>query len=130
LIPGIPDFLNSVRKAGISTAIVTSSDNEKLSSLWKVHPDLRNFFDTVISADDITRSKPDPEGYLLAAKRLNVAPKNAFVFEDSLAGLQAGRAGGMTVVGVATTLPAAKIAPLADRVIDNFMGHTAEEFAI
>ena len=130
LIPGIPDFLNSVRKAGISTAIVTSSYNEKLSSLWKVHPDLRNFFDTVISADDITRSKPDPEGYLLAANRLNVAPENAFVFEDSLAGLQAGRAGGMTVVGVATTLPAAKIAPLADRVIDNFMGHTAEEFAI
>lgn len=127
LIPGIREFLNSVRKAGISTAIVTSSDNEKLNSLWKAHPDLREFFDTVVSADDITRSKPDPEGYLLAAKRLNVAPENAFVFEDSLAGLQAGRAGGMTVVGVATTLPAEKVATLADVVIDNFTGHTAEE---
>lgn len=127
LIPGIREFLNSVRKAGISTAIVTSSDNEKLNSLWKAHPDLREFFDTVVSADDITRSKPDPEGYLLAAKRLNVAPENAFVFEDSLAGLQAGHAGGMTVVGVATTLPAEKVATLADVVIDNFTGHTAEE---
>ncbi len=127
LIPGIREFLDSVRKAGIGTAIVTSSDNEKLNSLWKAHPDLREFFDTVVSADDITRSKPDPEGYLLAAKRLNVAPENAFVFEDSLAGLQAGRAGGMTVVGVATTLPAEKVATLADVVIDNFTGHTAEE---
>lgn len=127
LIPGIREFLDSVRKAGIGTAIVTSSDNEKLNSLWKAHPDLRNFFDTVVSADDITHSKPDPEGYLLAAKRLNVVPENAFVFEDSLAGLQAGRAGGMTVVGVATTLPAEKVATLADVVIDNFTGHTAEE---
>ena len=127
LIPGIREFLDSVRKAGIGTAIVTSSDNEKLNSLWKAHPNLREFFDTVVSADDITRSKPDPEGYLLAAKRLNVAPENAFVFEDSLAGLQAGRAGGMTVVGVATTLPAEKVATLADVVIDNFTGHTAEE---
>lgn len=127
LIPGIREFLDSVRKAGIGTAIVTSSDNEKLNSLWKAHPDLREFFDTVVSADDITRSKPDPEGYLLAAKRLNVVPENAFVFEDSLAGLQAGRAGGMTVVGVATTLPAEKVATLADVVIDNFTGHTAEE---
>lgn len=127
LIPGIREFLDSVRKAGIGTAIVTSSDNEKLNSLWKAHPDLREFFDTVVSADDITRSKPNPEGYLLAAKRLNVAPENAFVFEDSLAGLQAGRAGGMTVVGVATTLPAEKVATLADVVIDNFTGHTAEE---
>lgn len=127
LIPGIREFLDSVRKAGIGTAIVTSSDNEKLNSLWKAHPDLREFFDTVVSADDITRSKPDPEGYLLAAKRLNVAPENAFVFEDSLVGLQAGQAGGMTVVGVATTLPAEKVATLADVVIDNFTGHTAEE---
>lgn len=126
LIPGIEEFLNKVREAGISTAIVTSSDNEKLDSLWRAHPHLKSYFNTVISANDITRSKPDPEGYLLAAHRLGVAPQQAFVFEDSLAGLQAGRAGGMTVIGLATTLPAEKIAPLADRVIDHFVGITPE----
>lgn len=127
LIPGVLDFLKTLRETHIGTAIVTSSDNEKLNSLWNAHPELKSYFDTIISANDITRSKPDPEGYLLAAHRLGVAPQQAFVFEDSLAGLQAGRAGGMTVIGLATTLPVEKITPLADRVINNFVGITPKD---
>jgi sugar-phosphatase len=58
---------------------------------------------TLIAADDISRGKPDPEPYLLAARRLGVDPARCVVFEDAPAGLQAGRAAGMTTVALATT---------------------------
>jgi sugar-phosphatase len=58
---------------------------------------------TLITADDITRGKPDPEPYLLAARELDVDPARCVVFEDAPAGLQAGRAAGMTTVALATT---------------------------
>ncbi|MCD7710462.1 MAG: HAD family phosphatase [Porphyromonadaceae bacterium] len=130
LIPGILDFLEKLQAHCIPTALVTSSDDSKLGHLWEAHPSLQQFFPTIISADDITRSKPDPEGYLLASQRLEVVPQKSFVFEDSRAGLQAGRAGGMTVIGVATTLPAQEIAPLADYVIHDFVGISPEEILL
>ncbi|MEU3173657.1 HAD family hydrolase [Streptomyces sp. NPDC007000] len=58
---------------------------------------------TLVAADDITRGKPDPEPYLLAARTLGVDPAHCVVFEDAPAGLQAGRAAGMTTVALATT---------------------------
>ncbi|MGW1955100.1 HAD-IA family hydrolase [Streptomyces sp. NPDC001920] len=58
---------------------------------------------TMITADDITRGKPDPEPYLLAARELGVDPARCVVFEDAPAGLAAGRAAGMTTVALTTT---------------------------
>ncbi|MEV5596278.1 HAD-IA family hydrolase [Streptomyces sp. NPDC052496] len=58
---------------------------------------------TLIAADDITRGKPDPEPFLLAARRLGVDPARCVVFEDAPAGLAAGRAAGMTTVALTTT---------------------------
>ncbi|MFD3574361.1 HAD family hydrolase [Streptomyces sp. NPDC058644] len=57
----------------------------------------------LIAADDITRGKPDPEPFLLAAAKLGVDPARCVVFEDAPAGLTAGRAAGMTTVALATT---------------------------
>ncbi|GAA2437559.1 HAD-IA family hydrolase [Streptomyces macrosporus] len=57
----------------------------------------------VVAADDVTRGKPDPEPYLLAAAELGVDPAHCVVFEDAPAGLEAGRAAGMTTVALATT---------------------------
>ncbi|MFG2891561.1 HAD family hydrolase [Streptomyces sp. NPDC048248] len=57
----------------------------------------------LVSADDITRGKPDPEPFLLGARRLGVDPAHCVVFEDAPAGLQAGRAAGMTTVALTTT---------------------------
>ncbi|MGY0066242.1 HAD family hydrolase [Streptomyces sp. QTS137] len=58
---------------------------------------------TLVAADDITRGKPDPEPYLLAARTLGVDPAHCVVLEDAPAGLQAGRAAGMTTVALTTT---------------------------
>jgi sugar-phosphatase len=57
----------------------------------------------LITADDVERGKPDPEAYALAARRLGVSPKRAVVIEDAPAGIKAGQAAGMQVIGVATT---------------------------
>jgi sugar-phosphatase len=59
--------------------------------------------DVLITSDDISNSKPHPEGYLLAASRLGVAPADCLVIEDAHAGIDAARAAGMQVVGITTT---------------------------
>jgi sugar-phosphatase len=69
----------------------------------------------LVSADDITRGKPDPEPFLLGARRLGVEPARCVVFEDAPAGLQAGRAAGMTTVALTTTHRAEEL--VADVVV-------------
>lgn len=59
----------------------------------------------LITSDDISHSKPHPEGYLLAAARLDVAPADCLVIEDAHAGIDAAHAAGMTVIGITTTFP-------------------------
>ena len=92
-----------------------------------MHPDFKGMFDAIVTADMISKSKPDPECFLLGARLLGCAPSNCFVFEDSLAGLTAGRAAGMTVIGLSTTHPAERISALADHVIADFSGFTVDE---
>jgi len=58
---------------------------------------------TLVTAEDVVRGKPDPEGYMLAAARLGVVATTCLVLEDSPAGVAAGRAAGMAVVGITTT---------------------------
>jgi beta-phosphoglucomutase len=73
----------------------------------------------VVSEDDIVRSKPDPEGYLIALRLLGVDPGEAAAVEDSEAGVAAAKAAGLFCVAVTTTLPAARLSEadeLAERV--------------
>lgn len=125
-IPGVVDFIHELRERGIKTAVVTSSNNEKMNILYRVHPDFKSMFDTIVTADMITKSKPDPECFLLGAELLKTTPMNSFVFEDSLAGLTAGKAAGMTVIGLSTTHPAERISALADKVIPDFTHFSVE----
>lgn len=103
LFPGVTDLLRSLRDTGWKTAIVTSSNPAKMEVLFSQLHELRELVDTVITDKDVNRSKPDPEGYLKAAEHLGCNPSDCLVFEDSLAGLEAGRRAGATVVGIATT---------------------------
>jgi len=72
--------------------------------------------DVLIAADEITRGKPDPEGYLAAAARLGLSPAECVVIEDAPPGIAAARAAGMACVGLTTTHPADQVA-LADLVV-------------
>ncbi|MEU8468551.1 HAD family hydrolase [Streptomyces sp. NPDC029006] len=101
LLPGTRAFLDSL--PADRWAVVTSATRrlaEARLDAVGIAPK------ALVSADDVTRGKPDPEPYLLAARQLGVDPARCVVFEDAPAGLRAGRAAGMTTVALATTHPA------------------------
>ncbi len=118
-MPGARDFVEWLISENIPRVLVTSSDNKKMSHLIEEIPELEKMMTAIVTADKITRSKPDPEGYLLAASLIGVNPLNCAVFEDSRQGVKAGRASGAYVVGVAGTLPASEISSCCDIVINN-----------
>lgn len=124
---GVLDFLEELKSHNIPTAIVTSSDNEKMNSLFSQHPNLKEYFNIIITGSDVTHSKPHPEGYLSAAKDINRNPSDCFVFEDSLQGLEAGIASGATVIGLTTSNPVEKLKNKAHKLIDSFVGFNIEQ---
>jgi len=126
LFDGAVTLLEGLRNAGISTAIVTSSNREKMAHLFESLPCLKELTDTVVTDEDVTASKPDPQGYLLAAERLGAKAGEFAVFEDSFAGLEAGRRAGALVVGVATTNPRETVEPRADITVDTVADITPE----
>lgn len=124
---GVISFLTELKSRNIPMAIVTSSDDVKMESLYRQYPDFRSFFDTVITGSDVKNSKPHPEGYLLAAKEIGVNPVDCFVFEDSIQGLEAGMASGATVIALTTSNSIEKIKKKAHKIIDNFVGFNIEK---
>lgn len=103
LFAGTVPFLKKLKEAQIPAAIVTSSNDIKMRRLFAMYPGFNEFFDAIITDSHVKRSKPDPEGYLLAASKLGVEPADCVVFEDSFNGLKAGVAAGASVVAIATT---------------------------
>ncbi|GAB2841714.1 HAD family hydrolase [Streptomyces deserti] len=95
-IPGAREFLASLR--GLPHALVTSANvalsRARMAAAGLEMPEVR------VTAESVGASKPDPEGFLKGAAELGVAPSECVVFEDSGAGIAAGRAAGMRVVGV------------------------------
>ncbi|MEU6405902.1 HAD-IA family hydrolase [Streptomyces sp. NPDC046985] len=95
-VPGAPEFLAALR--GLPHALVTSADvalsTARMAAAGLPLPDVR------VTAESVGASKPDPEGFLKGAAELGVEPADCVVFEDSGAGIAAGRAAGMRVIGI------------------------------
>ncbi|MFJ9853956.1 HAD-IA family hydrolase [Streptomyces sp. NPDC101150] len=106
-VPGAPAFMAAI--ARLPHALVTSADtalsDARMGAAGLPMPSVR------ITAESVSASKPDPEGFLKGAAELGHAPEDCLVFEDSEAGIAAGRAAGMRVVGVGER--AAAFAPTA-----------------
>ena len=117
-MPGAIEFIDALKAKGIPVALVTSSNGLKMDHLWHDMPGFKEKFDVIITGDEVTNSKPDPEGYLAAAKALGIDPKRCAVFEDSLQGVKAGKAAGAFVIGIAGTLKASDIQPYSDIVVN------------
>ena len=119
-IKGTRAYVEQLRQLGVPTAIVTSSNQPKMQSVYNSHPELPSMFDRILTSEDFTESKPSPQCYLRAAEALGVDIKDCIVFEDSFNGLRSGRASGAYVVGLATSNPREAIEELCDEVIDDF----------
>jgi sugar-phosphatase len=108
-------------------ALLDALDGEKwavVTSAWRTLAELRlqcaglPIPEVLVTADDVARSKPHPDGYLAAAARLGVAPSACVVIEDAPAGIESARAAGMPVIGITTTFPRERLA--CDCCIDDF----------
>ena len=119
-VPGLREFITDAKALGLKSAIVTSSDNQKMSYALKALPELNQLFDAILTAEHFENSKPAPDGYLAAAALLNAEPSQCIVFEDSFNGIESGKRAGMIVVGLSTTNDKALLAPLCQLVIPNF----------
>ena len=127
-IAGFEDFITTLRNKGFKTAVVTSSNKIKMNAVYRKHPEFHSLFDAILTSEDFSASKPDPDCYLKAAERFHLSPEECIVFEDSFNGLKSGRAAGMLVVGLATTNSAEQIAPFSDVVISDYVGLDFEKF--
>lgn len=122
-VEAFPEYIHLLRQQGVKTAVVTSSNKVKMEAVYRKHPEFKTMFDAILTSEDFSASKPDPDCYLKAAARLGVGREHCVVFEDSFNGLRSGRAAGMYVVGLATTNPADSIRPLCDEVINNYIDY-------
>lgn len=121
-ITGAREFLETVKEAGFSSAIVTSSNAPKMQHVLKRHPELPSLVDIILTSEHFSKSKPDPECFIKGIEMLGGRPDKTIVFEDSLYGIQAGRGAGAYVIGLATTNRRERIAPLCDLTVDDFKG--------
>ena len=123
-VDGFETFVKALRSEGIKTAVVTSSNREKMQNVYRKHPEFQSYFDAILTSEDFEESKPSPDCYLKAAARFGVQSKECIVFEDSFNGLRSGVSSGARVIGLATTNPIQEIKKYTDKVISNYIGFT------
>ncbi|MGB0522192.1 MAG: beta-phosphoglucomutase [Flammeovirgaceae bacterium] len=97
VLPGAESFLQELRAAGVKIALGSASKNA-MRILERVN--ITHFFDAVIDGTKTTKSKPDPQVFLMGAEALEANPADCVVFEDALKGVEAAKNGGMHCVGV------------------------------
>jgi beta-phosphoglucomutase family hydrolase len=115
ILPGARELLAALKASGIPRAVGSSTPRTNLDSIF-TSTGLNEFFDAVVSAEDVVNGKPAPDVFLKAASLLGVPPKRCVVFEDALFGIEAAQRAGMKVVAVATTNPL-DLLRHADRVV-------------
>lgn len=99
MMPFAKDILTLCRELGLKLALVTASSRAELAPTFK-HHDLAPFFDTVVTRDDVERSKPFPDSYLLGLERLGVSAKQAVAVEDTTHGVLAAHRAAIPVAAV------------------------------
>ncbi|GAA3759775.1 sugar-phosphatase [Spinactinospora alkalitolerans] len=101
-LPESVAFLRRLHAEGVPFALVTSAGRD-WAELALTDLGVRELFKGLVTAGDVSEGKPDPQGYLRGAEILGYAPEHIVVFEDTPAGVQAGKSAGMRVVGITTT---------------------------
>jgi len=118
-LPGVIPLIRTLYHEHIKQALASSSPIANIILILDILR-LKSYFPVIISANDVTRGKPDPEVFLKAAQGLDIEPMRSVVIEDAVAGVAAGKAAGMKVIAVTTTNPRNKLAQAdADIVVDS-----------
>lgn len=120
-VPGTVEFIRTGKKAGLRLAVATSASRQRAQwTLQKLN--IADYFEAVVTGDDVVQSKPDPTIYRLAAQRLGVNPERLFAIEDSVCGIRSAKSAGLRCLGIAT---GRNVHPLilsgADRVVSTLV---------
>ena len=120
ILPGVPAFFAQVRQAGLKTALGSVSKN---APLILARIGMTDAFDAIIDGNKISKGKPDPEVFTKGAEELGLSAAECVVFEDAVAGVEAGKRAGMFVVGIGTP----DVLTKADMVAPSLEALTVEE---
>jgi beta-phosphoglucomutase len=101
-LPGVIALISALHEAGWKQAIGSSAPLENLGILIKASG-VGKFMDAIVSGDDVSKGKPDPQVFLLAFERLEVEPRNGVVVEDAPSGVQAARRAGAACLAITTS---------------------------
>lgn len=118
---GFEDFIAQLHQLKVNTAVVTSSNKEKMQQVYDQHPNFKALFDHVFTAEDFAKSKPDPYCYLLGASYFGVRPTECVAFEDSTSGFKSVKSAGMPLVGLATSNSVEVINQYTKVIIPNYL---------
>lgn len=120
-VPGLVDFVGDLRRNGVRTAVVTSSNRPKMAQVCRRHPDFGALFDAVLTSEDFAESKPSPDCYLRAAARFNLSPDQCVGLEDSFNGMRSVLSARMTLVALATTNPVEALEPYTRLILTDYL---------
>jgi beta-phosphoglucomutase family hydrolase len=126
-INGLENFLTELKTSGVKMAMATSATVEDIDFILNKVP-IRSDFDEIVNSSMVSKPKPNPQIFLKAAEKLNTPPSKCVVFEDSLAGIKAGKDAGMKVVAITTGHKAEDLHPV-DLVIDDYSELTVQKLA-
>lgn len=101
-LPGVTELLQMLNEHGIPCVVGSSTHRKNIEVTFDAIG-LRNYFQAVVTAEDVNHGKPNPEVFLKSAKKIDRAPNHCVVFEDAHVGIEAGLAAGSRVIAVATT---------------------------
>lgn len=118
-IPGVLELLEALYQEGVTMAVGSSGP---LPNIQLVLEQLKisHYFSALSTGEDVRHGKPDPEVFLVAARRLGRPPQRCVVLEDAPQGVEAARRGGMAVLGITSSRAEEDL--LADRVVTSFEG--------
>lgn len=118
-LTGVDDFLKQAKKAGFKMVIVSASKTEQIKTVLKNH-NWQDYFDFIVGEEDITKHKPDPEGYMKAIERIGLPSNECVIFEDAKNGAIAAKGAGGYVVGLREGNPETIDLSAANTVLNNF----------
>jgi HAD superfamily hydrolase (TIGR01509 family) len=124
-LPGVLTLLPALRAAGFHLAIGSSTPRANVD-LILASLEITDLFEVIISAENVTQGKPDPQVFCLGAARMGIPPAQCMVVEDAVAGVEAARNGGMQALAVTTNHARAAL-HAAHRVVDSLEEVTPAE---
>lgn len=118
-LPGLEPLVVACQSAGIPMAVASSAMAKNVEFVVDAL-EFRPYFKCLVSGDEVSRPKPDPEIYLRTARKLGLDPAACVAFEDSFVGLESARRAGMKCVAIASTFPLRELEAHADLTVQSF----------